>query len=226
MTEKKITAIVAQKHNPGRLNIDLDGDFAFGISRITAAWLKIGDSLSEEKVDSLRRSDLEEVAFQKAIKFVDYRARTEKEIRQRLNQKGIGPEEIETVIQRLRENGLIEDQKYAKMWIENRNEFHPRSQRLIRYELRNKGITEEMIDHALEGSAKDIDQAEAAAIRFARKLTNLEWLEFRKKLSAFLARRGFSYGTIAPVVKSVWNSEGPALSQNLENKENENGKSK
>lgn len=225
MTEKKITAIQAQKRNPDRVSIDLDGEFAFGLSRIVAAWLKIGDLLSEEKISSLKNSDTTEVAFQKALHLLDYHPRTEKEIRQRLTQKGFELDEIEIVITRLRNANLVQDQQFARMWVENRNEYHPRSQRLMRYELRNKGVSDVMIDNAMADSADDVDLATRAATKHARKLTGSDWLEFRKRLSAFLARRGFSYGTIAPVVQYVWNSVYLDPSANQENEDNENGKS-
>ncbi|MBA4376459.1 MAG: RecX family transcriptional regulator [Anaerolinea sp.] len=225
MTEKKITAIQAQKRNPDRVSIDLDGEFAFGLSRIVAAWLKIGDLLSEEKISSLKNSDTTEVAFQKALHLLDYHPRTEKEIRQRLTQKGFELDEIEIVITRLRNANLVQDQQFARMWVENRNEYHPRSQRLMRYELRNKGVSDVLIDNAMADSADDVDLATRAATKHARKLTGSDWLEFRKRLSAFLARRGFSYGTIAPVVQSVWNSVYLDPSANQENEDNENGKS-
>ncbi len=73
-------------------------------------------------------------------------------------------------------------------------------------ELLQKGITVEEIEGALVESAEDAELATQAAMQQIRKLQGLEWPEFRKKLSAFLMRRGFSYGTIAPVVQSVWDS--------------------
>ena len=105
------------------------------------------------------------------------------------------------------------------MWVENRNEFHPRSQRMVRFELKGKGIAEELIDNALQGSADDEDLANRAAIQYARRLTTLNWLDFRKRLSAFLARRGFSYGTIAPVVRSTWERQHLKQGALLENEE-------
>lgn len=219
MTDKRITAIQVQKHNSDRVNIDLDGVFAFGLSRIVAGWLQVGDLLSDQKIDSLKNSDTTEVAYQKALRLLDYRPRTEKEICQRLTQKGYELEEIEIVVTRLRNANLVQDQQFARMWVENRNEFHPRSQRLMRYELRSKGVTDELIDHALAVSAEDVELATRAATKYARKLTSSNWLDFRKRLSAFLARRGFSYGTIAPVVQSIWSSVDFDHSANLENED-------
>lgn len=223
MDEKVITAIRVQKHDPGRLNIELDGEFAFGLSRMTAAWLKVGDRLSETKAAALQKSDASEAAYQKATRLLDYRPRTELEIRQKLQQKGFQSEEIENVLQRLKKASLVADEQYAKMWVENRNESHPRSQRMIRYELRNKGISEHIIDNALTESEQDSELAIRAASRYARRLNTSDQQAFQRRLSAYLARRGFSYGTIAPVVRDLINMVEKGQSLNLDNEDNDNG---
>lgn len=204
MTDKRITALTVQKRNPDRVNVYLDGEFAFGLSRIVAAWLKHGRSLSQQEIENLIRKDTSEVAFQKAIKLLDYRLRTGQEIRQKLQQKGFEPGQIEQVVERLTSTRLIQDDKFAASWVESRNQFRPSSQRVMRYELRSKGIDEEIIEVALQGSVEDLELAQRAAQKMVRRLASLDWQEFRKKLSAFLARRGFSYETVAQVVKTTW----------------------
>lgn len=87
--EGTITAIKGQKRNPNRVSIELDGEYAFGLSRIVGAWLKIGDYLTEEKVKTLLEKDSNEVAFQKAVMLISHRPRTEYEIRQKLVEKTI-----------------------------------------------------------------------------------------------------------------------------------------
>lgn len=221
--ERQITAIQVQKHHPERLNIELDGEFAFGLSRLVAAWLKVGDFLSEDRITALIESDTSEVAYQKATRLLDYRPRTEKEIRQRLVQKGFSTLEIDQVVLRLKRANLVQDQQFAKMWIENRNDYHPRSQRLMRYELRNKGVSEQMIETALADSAEDIELATRAAAQYARKLNFQDRELFRKKLSAYLVRRGFSYGTIAPVIRDIIREFEQNQSNNLKI-EDDNGK--
>jgi len=206
MVEKTITAIVRQKKNPERVSIFLDGEYEFGLSTIVAAWLQNGQKLSEEKINKLRQEDGVEVAYQNALKLLNYRARTIKEISNKLAKKGYESSQIDRVIDRLKVAGLVEDTRYAEMWVENRNEFHPRSQHLIQMEMRHKGIEEDVIRTALENSADDLELATRAARKQIRKYEGLEWPDFRKKLSAFLMRRGFSYGTIAPVVQSMWES--------------------
>lgn len=199
-----ITAIKAQKKNHDRVSIFLDGEYGFGLSRIVAAWLHVGQTLDEKKIESLLASDASEVAYAKALRLLDRKPRTAKEISSRLAEGGFTADQAQMVLQRLQDSGLIADEKYARQWVENRNQMHPRSRKLIALELKQKGIANEVIDQVLEDSSSDEELAMQAAVQYARKIRSEDRMDFRKRLSAFLARRGFTYGTIAPVVQQVW----------------------
>jgi regulatory protein len=99
---------------------------------------------------------------------------------------------------------MIRDDQFAASWVESRNEFHPRSQRLIRFELRNKGIKEEVITEALQHSENDQQMAEKAAEKMKNRYTGLDWQNFRNKFSAYLVRKGFTYDVINVTVKKTW----------------------
>ena len=219
MTERIITAIKVQKRNSQRVNIDLDGEYAFGLSRLVAAWLNIGDRLSEEKIQSLLKKDAFEIAYQRALDLLNHRPRSEKEIRQRLTEKEFSVEQIDQVVEKLKLAGLIRDENFARLWIDSRKEFHPRSKTLLRYELKNKGIAEEHIDAALEELPADQELASLAASNYIRRLQGTDWETFRKRLSGYLSRRGFSYGTVAPLVKELWLQQGASIVQS--NNDNE-----
>lgn len=201
---KKITALKIQKKNKNRVSVYLDNEYAFGLTRIVAGWLQVGQELSEDKIKELKAKDSVEIALQKALNFLSYRPRSEKEVRQNLKIKhGIDEGIIDQIIERLDRGGLVDDSSFAELWVENRNEFRPRGNRALRMELRQKGISDEIIAESL----KDLDEEELAlkaARKQARKYKQLEWAEFRKKLTGFLARRGFNYGTIAEVTPKVW----------------------
>jgi regulatory protein len=201
---RKITAIVVQKRSPNRVNIYLDGEFAFGLTRIVAAWLRTGEELSEEKIEQLQAEEARERAFQQALLFLSYRSRSESEIRQNLRKHEIPEPVIETTLERLRQGGLANDNQFARAWVENRTTFRPRSRRLMAMELRQKGLNEEAVSSAVE-NVDDEALAYEAAQKRAVRFKGLEWNEFRKKLSDFLARRGFSYSVIAPVITRIWN---------------------
>ncbi len=200
----KITALKVQKRNPNRVNIYLDGEFAFGAARIVAAWLQIGQELDDRKIAEIQSQDAREVAYQNALILIGYRPRAEAEVRRRLAEKGFDESVIDEVLQRLKAGGLIGDAGFARTWIENRSEFRPRSHRALTFELRQKGVGEEEITQALEDAAGEDQLAYEAARRQAKRLETLEWDVFRARLSGFLGRRGFAYATVAPVVRRVW----------------------
>lgn len=201
---RKITGIEVQKRTPNRVNIYLDGEFAFGLSRIVAAWLRVGQELDEEKIKRLQVEEARERAFQQAMLFLSYRARSESEIRKNLRKHEIPEEVVEETLARLRQDGFANDGQFARAWVENRSVFRPRSRRMMAMELKQKGLNEEAVSSALEGVDDEALAYEAAQKR-APRFKSLEWIEFRKKLSEFLARRGFSYSVIAPVVTRLWN---------------------
>ena len=207
--DQKITALKAQKRNPNRINVYLDGIFAFGLARVVAAWLQVGQTLSEEKIDSLQNEDTLEVAYQKSLHLLGYRPRTENEVRRKLTEKGFSGEVIDSVSERLKSSGLIEDRQFAKIWVENRAAFRPRSHRLMAIELRQKGVTDDAIQEALDSSVDDTALAYEAAVRYSRRLSGLEWGEFRERIYAYLRRRGFSYGTITAAVQRLWSEIKP-----------------
>lgn len=202
--DKKITALKAQKRNHQRVNVYLDGEFAFGLSRIVAAWLQVGQELSEEKIRKLKLEDELEYAYQRAVRYIGYRMRSIYEVQHYLNQQSIENPVIDSVIFRLQKNGLLNDLNFAKMWIENRNEFRPRSHRMLSVELKQKGIQSDIILQILQDTTSEEVLAHRAAKKQARKYKHLEWQMFRRRLSSFLARRGFSYLIINPTVDQVW----------------------
>jgi len=200
----KITALEVQKRNPNRVNVYLDGEFAFGLARIVAAWLRVNSELDDEKIKQLQVEDARERAIQQALIFLSYRARSEAEIRQNLRKHEIPEEIIGSTLERLRRDGFANDHGFAKAWVDNRSEFRPRSRRMLAMELWQKGIDEESTSAALENIDEDALAYEAARKR-APRFKELDWNDYRNKLSAFLARRGFSYSVIAPVVTRIWN---------------------
>lgn len=200
----KITAIEAQKKNPNRVSISLDGQFAFGLSRIVAAWLSVGQELSEEKIAALQQEDAREVAIQKALRFLGYRARSVREVRENLQKHAIPEAVIEQTLERLQEGGLLNDQEFAQAWVENRNTFRPRSRRALALELRRKGLDDDVIQQALEQTLDETLLARDAGRKYLRKLQGLDWPDFRVKLGGFLGRRGFPYDVVAPVLRELW----------------------
>ena len=176
------------------------------MTRIVAAWLQVGQEIDAKKIETLKAQDAVEVAFQRAVKFLNHRPRSESEVVARLRKQNTDESIIEEVLSRLRRGGLVDDRKFAQAWVENRAEFRPRSIYALRVELRQKGVAEEVIEEALDGLDEE-KLAYQAASKQVRKYRDLEWEAFRKKLSGYLARRGFNYGIISSIVPKVWEEQ-------------------
>jgi regulatory protein len=198
----KVTAL-RQQRNKTRVNIYLDGKFVLGVAKILAVRLAIGQELDEAGLERLRQADEVEQAYERALHFLGPRPRSEAEIRQRLASASVPREAVDAVLARLNQAGLVDDRAFANYWVDNRATFRPRSKRMLKGELRQKGLGDEAVQAALA----EVDEAGAAyslAKQRAGRFGGLEHREFRQKLGAFLARRGFDFDTIEPVVERVW----------------------
>jgi regulatory protein len=141
--------------------------------------------------------------FNAAVRFLRYRPRSEREVRERLRHHGYDSEEIEATIASLKEKKLIDDVAFARFWADNRESFSPRGQRLMKMELRQKGIDGDIIQETVSGE-DDSDGAYRAAVVKARSLPRTDYGSFERRLGDFLRRRGFGYGVIKPVIQRVW----------------------
>jgi regulatory protein len=195
----KITALKQQKHSKYRVNVYLDGEFAFGLADILAAPLHVGDWLSDAEIEELQASDVVEKARDRALNYLSYRPRSEFEMEHYLSEKGYEDVIIEHVLARLQRAGLVDDLEFARYWIDNRLHFRPRGRRALVAELRRKGVARSTIAEALQ-DFDDRKAAEKAAERQARRLQHLPPDKFRRRFTQRLARRGFSYDVIRDLV--------------------------
>lgn len=200
-----ITALVAQKKNKERVNVYLDGEFAFGLAAIEAIRLKRGQVLSDADIARLTQADQTEQAHEKALHFLKNRPRSEWEVRQNLAKAEFDRGTIDRVVERLRSVALIDDAAFVKYWIENRTQFNPRGQAALRQELRRKGVERDVIDTVLaESEQADDRSAIQSALAKANRYRHLPRDEFAQKLGAYLARRGFDYETVREAVAEAW----------------------
>jgi regulatory protein len=200
-----ITAITRQKRDKERVNIFIDGAFAFSLAEITAAWLKVGQELSPEEITRLDAEDSLEKAKQSAYRFISYRPRSTAEVRQNLLAKQYDEAVVEQVLSRLNELNLLNDRDFARFWIEQRETFKPRSQRALRQELHQKGVSREIIDEQIA----DLDETAAARKAAEKKAQNWGHLPkdiFFSKMGGFLQRRGFNYAIAKTVSEELWQS--------------------
>lgn len=207
-----VTAITGQARDPERLNVYLDDKFAFGLDREAAAraGLRVGEQLDEVRIGELRAADEVARATNAALVFLAYRARSEREVRDRLTKKGYAPAAIAAAIQRVVDWGYLNDADFARFWTENRVQHKPRGRRLLEQELRQKGVAQEVVRDTLDEAELD-DDASALALAHDRLRRDaggdLEPTVRQRRLANFLARRGYNYDVIKRVMKQVFDEE-------------------
>jgi regulatory protein len=138
-----------------------------------------------------------------AYYYLSYRPRSEGEIRQWLRKRGCSNDVADKTIAKLREQNLIDDLAFAQFWKDNRLSFRPKSKRLIERELRDKKVASEIIEQV----TNDIDDDKIAYKLGSGRLPSLAHLDypnFRRRLSSYLAYRGFSYEVIRDTVARLW----------------------
>ena len=201
----EITAIRLRKGRGKRVNVFLDGKFAFSLEAevVLKKGLQVGRELSANQVEALAKSDYFHLCLNAAIHFLSYRPRSEFEIRERLQRRGFDDGSVEAVMARLKEQGLIDDVSFAQFWKENRDSFSPRSQWLTKLELRQKGVASDIIDQ-VASAVDDDDNAYRAALSKAHNLPRADYRDFRRRLGGYLKRRGFGYGVINHTVGRLW----------------------
>ena len=205
----KITNLAVGKSREKRVNVFLDGKFAFSLLAEVAVkeGLQTGQELSSNQVEALAKSDRFHRCLNAAIRYLGYRPRSEAEVRQRLQRHGFEGDCIEMTITNLKEQALVNDIAFAQFWKENREAFRPRSQRLTRLELKRKGLANEIIDQVVN-TVDDSHSAYRAALSKARRLPLSDCQGFRRRLGEYLRRRGFDYEVINHTVERVWQESG------------------
>jgi regulatory protein len=142
------------------------------------------------------------------LNYLGYRPRSEAEVRQRLHRRGFNDDVVDKVIIGLKERRLIDDVAFAQYWRDNRLSFRPRSRRLIKLELRQKGVAAETANEVVEG-LDDESAAYEVGLKKARVLSGLDYREFHRYLSDHLRRRGFDYEIIRSAVARLWQEQQP-----------------
>ncbi|MCK5053805.1 MAG: RecX family transcriptional regulator [Anaerolineales bacterium] len=201
-----ITALKLQRRKNNRVSVFIDDQYQFGIQKIIAASLKVGQELSEVDIERLKDEDEEQLAYERALRYLSRRPHSEKEIANKLSRNRIDNKVQDRVLERLREASLVDDIEFARVWVENRQTFRPRSGLMLKSELRGKGVPNEAIEAALEG----LDEAEAAltvARKASKRYGDLKEDASNRRLRKFLARRGFSYELISSTLSILINDE-------------------
>lgn len=187
---KVITDLSPQAKNPKRLNLYLDGKFYCGLDVLTAAKyrLKVGASVDEGELISILREAEYRKAFDYALKILSSAMKTEKEVKNKLALRGYPAEIIDEVIVKIKEYGFVSDGEYAKKYAASYG--GKKGKNLIKTELKKKGVNDEDIAAAIDGT----DETEAVTALSEKYFKNKEKsYENAVKCYRYLVSKGFDY---------------------------------
>jgi regulatory protein len=198
----KITALQPQRGKRRRVSVFLDGNFLFGLSSETVAalGLHVGREVDRADLDRISREEQLYEARQYAFLLLSYKARTVTELRQRLGRKGFPPDIVSRTLQRLAELKMIDDAGFARRFAEDRITIGHKGKWRIRGELLKRGVAKEQIEDALATAPDEKEAAREVAEKYLSRNRRLEPDVLKRRLFAFLARRGFSPDTIRRVI--------------------------
>lgn len=205
----KITDISIQVKNPDRVNISVDGNYRFSLDvfQVSDLGVKIGREYSEEELVALESESQFGKLYARALEYCLMRPHSAREVRDYLRRKmhttrykakdgqtkerqGVSQINADRTFNRLVEKGYINDEKFARYWVENRNQTKGISKRKLTAELYSKGVDRSIVDQVLAETLRD-DRAELKKI-IAKKRSKYD----DQKLVAYLARQGFSFDDI------------------------------
>lgn len=197
-----ITSIKAQK-NQKRVNIYLDNSFGFGLDleNFMRLQLKVNQELTQEEINEIIKKGELQKSFDKTLRFVMTRPRSLKEVKDYFKRKEIDDSLHQNILERLEKLELLDDQKFAKWWVDQRLEFKHKSKKDITFELRQKGIDTNIIKSVLDDS--EIDELKIAKELIEKK--NYRWSRYeederKQKITQYLAGKGFSWEIISQAV--------------------------
>lgn len=205
-----VTAIVASGRREGRFEVVIDGKGAAVVSLavIDRLELRVGASLDEVRGAAIVDAAAELAVYDRAVGMLAAQGRSAKDLRRRLLLKGAAPEHADAAIARLGEAGFLDDGAYARQVARSRVAGRGDSRRRVAQVLAQKGVAREVVDDAVrdvfEDEAVDEDAlVEEAALKRVRTLGDVDPETRRRRLYAFLARRGHDGGAIQRVMSRV-----------------------
>lgn len=218
----RITLVQPQKYNKHKFNIFLDGKFAFAADEDTLVNLHLfkGKQLSSEDLENILSETKIGRWMENMYRLFSIRQRSEKEIRDYFESKqseskikgkeAISKVLIDKVIDRLKQKGLIDDEEFAKAWVDARRRSRKKGKFALKQELFQKGIAKEIIEEAISDQSSDVREEQVAEAAINKKLkswTLLPYLGKKKKAYDFLMRRGFEYEIVKVVVEKLLKKE-------------------
>jgi regulatory protein len=197
----KITEIAGCKKNKNRVNVYVDGEFAFALYLETAIQYGLKKDMDIAGLDLKRitEDDEEKFAMDAALKYISYQMRSESEVLKKLKQKGVSESAAGKAVLRLREIGYLDDMAYAKAYASELKE-RMGSRGIIR-KFYEKGIDKELAEEVLRGLGEFSKTAALQAEKLFEKYKDLDKRKAREKVFQTLMRRGFEIDDIRQAVR-------------------------
>lgn len=207
----KITAITAQQRDKNRVNVSVDGKYRFSLDilQLGGLGIRVGKEYTDKEMATLEEESQFGKLYTRTLEYSLIRPRSQREVRDYLYRKtrdtrtktgeikkGVSPALTDRVFDRLVQKKYIDDEKFARFWIENRNLRKGTSMRRLSAELSAKGVDRQIIDGLIQDSERD-DLTELRKI--VEKKRNR--YDDTQKFMAYLARQGFSYDDIKLVLE-------------------------
>lgn len=214
----QITKLEAGKKNPQKINVYIDDKFAFNIDalEIANAKLLVGKELTKDNVRNFKSISSTAKLYEYCLKLISRRPRSESEVRFKIYyiskkwSKEYSEETIESIIDKLKKHSYLNDEIFAQWWIENRTQFRPKGKYALKQELKQKGVSNEIIDQALDDfypSENEEDMIYKLASKKYKLLEKEEENKRRQKTLAYLLRKGFDYDKIVIVLGKLNDKE-------------------
>lgn len=203
-----ITDIAVQKNNAQRFNIFLDGTFAFGVSEETLSEfsLRKGIELTETQLSAIKESNTFYVYYTKAIHYISYALRTEKQVREKLAQlENVDSDMIDKVIQKLKDDRYIDDVVYTQTFIHNALLLTKKGKNVLAQELYRKGIAPTIIKEELSklNESDELDAAIDVATKYIRRQKNISQKQLIQKTTQHLVQKGYTFHIANQVINSL-----------------------
>lgn len=206
--EVTFSAVEPQARNPERVNVFVEGRYAFSINSMLALelGLRAGQTLSTDTLRDVLQRDEVTKAVEACVRLLGYRPRTEAELLKRLAGKGYDSALAAEAVERVRAMGYVDDAEFARFWVQNREQFKPMGARRLRYELLQKGVDRETAQQVIEDTLpeQEDDNAMRVARSKLRALAGADYPTFRRRLGGFLSRQGYDWETSSRVIKQLW----------------------
>lgn len=199
----QITDIKTQQKNKNKLSIYIDNKYSFSLTIAQLSDeknIRIGKVITDEEVSRLKKVSSLTNQYLKLINLIYVRPRSEYEIKSKLKQKKLDPDEIDELINQLKEGDYINDTKFTEWWVSSRKLTKPISSLKLKAELTQKGIHKNIIDEVISNNFTQQDEMNSLKELIDKKKSKYE---DPQKFMSYLASKGFKYSQIKEALENT-----------------------